>query len=58
MDKSHRNRFFIRNLTNKSTINQLPDIIRCKKCNHYNNKQSPINANQLCTFCGNPISFL
>jgi hypothetical protein len=58
MEKSHKSRFFLRNLTEKSTINQLPNIHRCKKCNHYNNylcNDSQINKVQLCYFCGNPF---
>jgi rubrerythrin len=56
MEKSHKSRFFLRNLTEKSTINQLPNIYRCKKCNHYNNYICNINHIQLCYFCGNPYS--
>ena len=54
MEKSHKSRFFLRNLSEQSTINQLPNIHRCKKCNHYNT----INENQvqMCYFCGNPFS--
>ena len=37
MNKSHYNRFFHRKLTNQSTIDKFTDIIRCKKCNKYNN---------------------
>ena len=44
----------MRNLSERSTINKLPDIIRCKKCNKYNNVQSKNVVS--CTFCGNPIS--
>jgi len=57
MEKSHKSRFFLRNLTEQSTINQLPNIHRCKKCNHYNtsNNTSTINQVQLCYFCGNPF---
>ena len=58
MEKSHKSRFFLRNLTEQSTINQLPNIHRCKKCNHYNTITSTINLNQvqMCYFCGNPFS--
>lgn len=65
MEKSHKSRFFLRNLSEQSTINQLPNIHRCKKCNHYNTSTSNINQNQntnsnsifymyTCYFCGNP----
>ena len=55
MDKSNKNLLFIRNLTNKSTINQLSTIVRCKKCNKYNNNNEPKKKKLLCNFCGNPI---
>lgn len=54
MNKSHHNLFFIRNLSHQSTINQLSNIIRCKKCNKYNNiyPQTKISS---CIYCNNPI---
>ena len=61
MEKSHKSRFFLRNLTEQSTINQLPNIHRCKKCNHYNTSTPNLNSNQnqnqlqMCYFCGNPF---
>lgn len=59
MEKSHKSRFFLRNLSEQSTINQLPNIHRCKKCNHYNTITNTINQNQnqvhICYFCGNPF---
>ena len=56
MEKSHKSRFFLRNLTEQSTINQLPNIHRCKKCNHYNTSTINQNINSIytCYFCGNP----
>ena len=58
MEKSHKSRFFLRNLTEQSTINQLPNIHRCKKCNHYNTSNNNQKNNSIyiytCYFCGNP----
>ena len=55
MDKSNKNLLFHRNLTNKTTINQLATIFRCKKCNKYNNIMEQKKIHQSCNFCGNPI---
>ena len=54
MDKSHRNRFRMRNFDKLFTLNTLPDIIRCTKCTRYNNINHQIKTN-FCSFCGNPI---
>ena len=58
MEKSHRNRFYLRNLKEQFALNQLPGICRCNKCNHYNNVYPQIVSIHLCSFCGNPIHFL
>lgn len=54
MSKNNQDHFFHRNLTNHSTINQLPNIIRCKKCNKYNYLAYSSKA-FVCIFCNNPI---
>jgi late competence protein required for DNA uptake (superfamily II DNA/RNA helicase) len=54
MNKSYYNLLFHRNLTNQSTIDFLTNIIRCKKCNKYNNIYSQ-TKNTLCIYCNNPI---
>ena len=57
MEKSHRNRFRLRNLQDQFALSQLPGVFRCTKCARYNNVY-PQLAIQMCSFCGNPIHFL
>ena len=55
MNKNNDDRFFYRNLTNKSTINKLPNVIRCKKCNKYNYIFEKPQKGEICIFCNNPF---
>ena len=54
MDKSHRNRYRMRNYDELFSLSKLPDILRCSKCTRYNNI-NPLLDIQSCTFCGNPL---
>jgi hypothetical protein len=54
MDKSHRNRYRMRNYDELFSLSKLPDILRCSKCTRYNNINPLLNI-QSCTFCGNPL---
>ena len=53
MFKGYRNYIFYKDQTNK-TINSLPQISKCIKCNYYNTCYISNNKKTTCYHCGNP----
>ena len=53
MFKGYRNYIFYKDQTNK-TINSLPIITKCIKCNFYNSCYISNNNKSICYHCGNP----